>query len=307
MTVLFRDVHDGLDLDRQTVEGLSFTELLYADDTALITTTAPAMNKLVAKIDTCAEYFGLKFNYNKCVAMNYNTAAHTKFKNNERIPTDEETQYLGAGIRRDHNVRREISRKICSCFPTLKKLDLFWKNHNCPRKFRLQVFDAVIRSKLVYGLESIMITKPQLNRLDTLQLKGLRKILGFNTTFVERANTNKRVFEKANTYKNTRNLEGKNIKPFSEYVRQKQHQLLAHTIRSSNDDPLREATLMPDSGVPVHVGKRRVGRPRDNWTWSAYEELYMRNNLGTRNMFKQDMSTGATRVAAKAYNRSIIC
>lgn len=59
MTVLFRDGHDGMILTQQMIYGLDFTELLYADDTALITTTAPSMNKLVAKIDTCSLTFGL--------------------------------------------------------------------------------------------------------------------------------------------------------------------------------------------------------------------------------------------------------
>ena len=36
---------------------------------------------------------------------------------------------------------------------------IFWENNNCPKKFKLQTFDAVIRSKLVYSLDSIMIPK----------------------------------------------------------------------------------------------------------------------------------------------------
>jgi len=74
----------------------------------------------------------------------------------------------------------------------------FWNHHNCPADFRLQVFDAVIRSKLVYGRESVMLTKSLLAKLDTSQLKGLRTILGIKTTFVDRANTNQKVFEQAN-------------------------------------------------------------------------------------------------------------
>lgn len=239
MTVLFRDVHDGLDLSRQTIDGLSFTELLYADDTALVTTTAPSMNKLVAKIDTCAAYFGLKFNYSKCVAMNYNTPFATKFKNGDKIPTAEETLYLGAIVRKVHSVRSEITRKFGACFATLKKLELFWNNNNCPKKFRLQVFDAVIRSKLVYGLESVMLTNSLRNKLNVLQLKGLRKILGIKTTYVERSNTNQKVFDTANAYRNPKHTPGKDIKPFSTYVSCQQHKLLAHTIRADEDDPVR--------------------------------------------------------------------
>lgn len=50
MTVIFRDVHDDLNLKRGTLEGLDYTELLYADDTVLITNNIHAMNRLLAKI-----------------------------------------------------------------------------------------------------------------------------------------------------------------------------------------------------------------------------------------------------------------
>ena len=72
---------------------------------------------------------------------------------------------------------------------TWKKLNIFWKKTNCPPKCLLIVYDAVIRSKLVYGLDCIKIPEDALNNLNAFQLKGLRKILNMNTTFVNRENT----------------------------------------------------------------------------------------------------------------------
>ena len=239
--------------------------------------------------------------------MNYNTPRTTKFKNGELIPTAEETTYLGARVRMDHNVRKEVAKKISSCFATLKRLNLFWNNQNCPTKFRLQVFDAVVRSKLVYGLESTMITSALMKKLETLQLKGIRKILGLTTTFVNRANTNEVVFQQANDCKNPRKLDGKDIVPYGTYIRRKQHVLLAHTIRAPDEDPVRQATIDPGTQLPVNVGKRRVGRPRDNWTWTNLEELYVLNNKGTKEQFKADKWQGAWKVAELALNREIRC
>ena len=72
---------------------------------------------------------------------------------------------------------------------------------------------------MVYGLESVMLPTQIMNKLNTFQSKGLRKILGMKTTFVERANTNKKVFEKANEIKNPKGIEGGNVKPFSRHIR----------------------------------------------------------------------------------------
>ena len=121
MTVMFKDVHNGLNMERGKIEGLDFTELLYADDTAVVTNNTNAMNRILAKIEKCAEYFGLKFNKTKCVAMNYNTTGTTKYADNTKVPVEAETIYLGATISKTHNTKKEIANKISQCMVILKK------------------------------------------------------------------------------------------------------------------------------------------------------------------------------------------
>jgi len=187
---------------------------IYADDTGLIKRSVTAMNKLLAKIKQCANYFGLNFNKTKCVSMNFHTNRKNRFANGDEVPTQEDRPYLGANISKRHDNKKEVSSRISSCFSTLARLQLFWKNNSCPAKFRLQVLDAVIRSQLVYGLESISLTQATINRINTFQLKGLRKILGLKTTFVERANSNKIVFELANNVANPRHKPEKGYQNF---------------------------------------------------------------------------------------------
>ena len=100
----------------------------------------------------------------------------------------------------------------------LHALRNFWNSPNCPTNFKLLVHDAVIRSKLVYGLDSIELTQSVLSRLNALQLKGIRRILQMKTIFVERRNTNELVFERADKIKNPRKIPGKDIKTYSEYI-----------------------------------------------------------------------------------------
>ena len=65
MTILFKDVHSEINLSRGKLPGIDFTELLYADDTAIVTNNANAMNKMLASIEKQADYYGLKFNKTK--------------------------------------------------------------------------------------------------------------------------------------------------------------------------------------------------------------------------------------------------
>ena len=69
---------------------------------------------------------------------------------------------------------------------------------NCNARVKIKVLDAVIRSKILYGMESAQLNDPHLNRLQYIQLKGLRKIPKITTTYIDRHNSNEKVYEIAN-------------------------------------------------------------------------------------------------------------
>ena len=305
MTVLFDDVHEGTSFVRGRVDGLKFTELLYADDTALVTSNVNAMNRLVTKIESNAAYYGLNFNQTKCVSMSFNTNGHPSFSNGVNIPSAQDTPYLGSNISATHDVKKDVSARIGSCFAILSRMQSFWSKSNCPTKFKLDVFDAVIRSKLVYGLDVVQLPQSLLNKLDAFQLKGLRKILKLNTTFINRGNTNKHVFELANNAKNPKEIPGKHIKPFSEYISNKQENLLKHTIRASGSCPLRQCTLEPGTAIPHLSGNRRVGRPRDKWADTILRDMHVKYGFGTKSDFKSNYVRACTNIYEKVCSRSI--
>ena len=67
----------------------------------------------------------------------------------------------------------------------LTKLEIYWNKANPCIRRKLVVFDAIARSKVLYGLESTAMNETVKHSLDIFQLKGLRKILGLKTTFIE--------------------------------------------------------------------------------------------------------------------------
>ena len=71
----------------------------------------------------------------------------------------------------------------------MEKLEEFWKNCNCSPEFKLIAYDAVIRAKLMYGLESLQLNKDIREDLDVFQRKGIRQILKIPTTWTNYAGT----------------------------------------------------------------------------------------------------------------------
>ena len=95
-------------------------------------------------------------------------------------------------------------------------------------------------------------------KLNAFHHKGLRKILGLDSTYVNRANTNARLFEVATQ------AAGRPIVSFSQMLDARRVKLAGHILRA-NSDPLRQISYQPNTTEPFDIGRRRVGRPRQQW------------------------------------------
>ena len=126
-------------------------------------------------------------------------------------------------------------------------MQAFWLHAECPKAFKFRIWDAVVKAKLVYGLESLQINDDMARRLDAFHLRGLRQIMKIPTTFIDRANTNSVVFEKANQILCAQSkadpAEVTKIVPLSIAIGRRARTLLGHILRDTDQDPLRQASF----------------------------------------------------------------
>jgi hypothetical protein len=149
----------------------------------------------------------------------------------------------------------EVSRKIGAASAEFKLLHRVWKNASIPKRRKLQIFDAMILSKLRYALSSSWLVKADLRRLDGFEAACLRKMLGIKHSFWSRVSNAE-----------VRKIAGQ--PPFSETVRSSQLKLLGQVFIDPQKRALRDVAfhagdpLTPETAAYV----RRVGRPKQNWT-----------------------------------------
>ena len=70
--------------------------------------------------------------------------------------------------------------KMHQTLKTWFKSDTFWKATVCSTTWKLEVYDAIIRNKLLYGLETVHFTQTQQKEMNASQFRGPRKILGLS-------------------------------------------------------------------------------------------------------------------------------
>ena len=167
------------------------------------------------------------------------------------------------------DVKHEINHKMSQTLRTWFKLEAFWKAVNCTTKWKL--------NKLLYGLETVHLTQSLHRKGNAFQLRGLRKILGLTTTYINRQHTNKFVIQKANNELGHQPGTPLRIKLFSDLLPDGRIKLAGHILRcDDNDGPLQRVSYEPNPAETFNEGKRRVGGPRQQWT--QYSNKYVWEN-----------------------------
>ena len=187
MSVVDRDVALNLDIayQRRNPNKLPVQRTCYAEDTVLISTNTAVANRLLAEVEEVSKQFGLRLNRNKCCYTSMNGSNVVKFPDGRNLNRVEETTYLGHQITQEMDVKHEIQHKMHQTLKTWFKLDTFWKTSVCSTRWKLQVYDAIIRNKLLYGLETIHLTQTQQKKVNAFQLRGLRKNPGSQHNFCQ--------------------------------------------------------------------------------------------------------------------------
>ena len=277
MTVMYHDVHANYTLhaERQRIVGTHNDEVLYADDTICFAQTTTVINRMLSAIEIEGKKYGMRLNKDKCEYISIGQPGGiVRFYDGTKVPVKEEVKYLGCIINAFGDPNREVSKRIATCMTILNKLHLFWRHSDCTIRLKIQAYDAIVRAKLMYGLESVVFNESHLKKLDTFQLKGLRKILKLPTTYINREMTNLFVVSEAN--KELAKCGGKPIQKLSEFHKQRRKILLAKliTLSQTGEDPCARATLEDNLIAPHDYGKKRVGRPRLNWVKTTISDLW---------------------------------
>ena len=150
-----------------------------------------------------------------------------------------EVKYLGRMINAKGYPRKEVRKRISECMCIMKKLDCFWKHTNNPTKWKLMTYNAIITTKLMYGLESAQLNESIKKYLDVVQLTCLRKIPTLQHTYPDRENTNEKLYAEAEKEMNIGDTgKYKTLMKLSEYYDTRRMKTLTQIIHHKDtDDP----------------------------------------------------------------------
>ena len=213
--------------------------------------------------------YGLQLNYDKCELLAINCNPRPRVSGGRRIPSVQETTYLGCRLNEHAAAKQELDSRLRACVVKWKRLGTLWKHTRCPKGHNIRLYNAVIHLKLLYGLESLHLTPSQARRMDTFRLREYRQIMKITTTYANRDNTNEFVYAQAKeaAASGSKDPEKASLaaRPISTIHAEARTQFLGHLLRMGAEDPLRVCTFTGGCR-PSSADHQRVGRPRQHWT-----------------------------------------
>ena len=176
-----------------------------------------------------------------------------------QVPREHKASYLGTLLTDTVSNKQEINSRIADVQVTSNRLGIFWDKADTTKEWKIRVYTSIIKSKLLYGLETIQLTTVEQNRINAIQMAGLRRILKLPSTYEDRTYSNKYILDLIkDQYK-------MKILTFQESWRRRKVKLLGHIIRAKHSDPLRQVIFQKGTDQPRTEYKKRTGKPRDKW------------------------------------------
>lgn len=222
-------------------------ELLFADDSALVSHTPEQMQHVIDVFSSASKKFGLQINIKKTEVL---FQPGTDHREEEEILVDgtalnqvDDFTYLGSTISKDGRIDSELVKRMSKASSAFGRLRTrLWNNHHVSTRVKCKIYRAIVLSTLLYGAESWTLYTSQVKKLHAFMMRHLRAIM--RISWKDKV-TNKEVLERAN------------LPSMEDLLIRKNLRWTGHVIR------------MPSERLPKQVlfsqlpaGERGIGRPR---------------------------------------------
>ena len=181
---------------RHAVGAHQLFDILYADDTMLLGTQTAHVEELAAAIETVGAEFGMTLHWGKTQAMSICSDMSLRGPDGSVINDKGSLIYLGGLLTADGRADSEVSRRIGAAAGEFRRLQKMWGHTGISRCRKLELFNALVASKLLYDLSTLWVVPAQKRRLDGFYCRCLRRILNIPSAYICRI-SNKIVLRKA--------------------------------------------------------------------------------------------------------------
>ena len=180
--VKMRTLGRGLEMRTRNGQEWEVSQLLFADDTALVAATEEELQRLVEEFGVVCERRKLKVNVGKSKVMRCSRGGQrlelSVRLNGEVLEEVESFRYLGSEICRSAKMSVEVEQRMKEGMAAFGAMKSIWRVKEVGMKAKKTLYESIIVPTVLYGGEAWGLKKAERERLDVMEMKCLRSICG---------------------------------------------------------------------------------------------------------------------------------
>ena len=228
-------------------------DLDFADDLAIVSDAINKMQDKTIQLKELSERVGLFININKTKTMKINIEDNAAVNlGNDNLEEVENFTYLGSIVSKNGGTEEDINGRLKKARASFGMLSKIWRSSKISTKTKVRIFNAVVKSVLLYGSESWSLTKKLESKLQVFLNNCLRKILKIFWP---------QVISNIDLWERTGQL------PLNTQILRRKFKWIGHTLRRPTFEVQRQALTWNLEGT------RRRGAPRLTWRRKLKNEL----------------------------------
>ena len=114
----------------------------------------------------------------KCLCINKENDDETVKMEDTKVPRVKEFKYLGSMVQESGGCEREVKKRVQAGWNRWRRVSGVICDKRLPARLKRKVYSSMVRSAMVYGLETVAVTKKQVEEMEVAEMKMLRFAMG---------------------------------------------------------------------------------------------------------------------------------
>ena len=152
--------------------------MLFADDIVICKETRKEVEQRLESWKYALERRGMKISRSKTkyLCINGGNDKETVKMEDIKVPRVKEFKYLGSMVQ--DSCEREVKKRVQAGWNGWKRVSGVICDKKLPARVKGKVYSSVVRPAMVYGLDTVAVTKKQVEEMEVAEIKMLRFAMG---------------------------------------------------------------------------------------------------------------------------------
>ena len=156
--------------------------MMFADDIVICSESKEQVEEKLERWRYALERRGMKVNRRKteymCVNERQDNSSRTVKMQGEEVAKVEDFKYLGSTVQSNGECGREVKKRVQAGWNGWRRMSGVICDRRVPARVKGKVYKVAVRPAMLYGLETVALTKRQEAEMEVAELKMLRFSLG---------------------------------------------------------------------------------------------------------------------------------